>query len=217
MTSRFERQTPIIGEEGQQRLMSSRVSIVGCGGLGVDALTQLVEAGIMDFVLADPAVPDIPGLNTQFIYAPGDMRPKAQIAAEWALALNYSVMAQSHAEAVGTENVQLLTGSAVVLDCTGDETAGGIIADWCGGNGVPLVRGRCSGLEGRVDVCAGGRSYPVEASADGAPKIGAVVSVVAGMMASEAIRLIVGPGSEGRSISIDARTWTVASDREAAR
>lgn len=217
MTSRFERQTPIIGEEGQQRLMSSRVSIVGCGGLGVDALTQMVEAGIMDFVLADPAVPDIPGLNTQFIYAPGDMRSKAQIAAEWALALNYSVMAQSHAEAVGTENVQLLTGSAVVLDCTGDETAGGIIADWCEENGVPLVRGRCSELEGRVDVCAGGRSYPVEASADGASKIGAVVSVVAGMMASEAIRLIVGPGSEGRSISIDARTWTVASDREAAR
>lgn len=217
MSGRFERQTPIIGEEGQQRLMSSRVGIVGCGGLGVDALTQLVEAGVMDFVLADPAVPDIPGLNTQFIYAPGDMRPKAQIAAEWALALNYSVMAQSHADAVGTENVQLLTGSSVVLDCTGDETAGGIIAKWCEENRVPLVRGRCSGLKGRVDVCSGGRTYPVEESADGAPKIGAVVSVVAGVMASEAIRIMVGHDDAGRSISIDAGIWTVTSDTEAAR
>lgn len=215
MNGRFDRQMPIIGEEGQQRLMSSRVAIAGCGGLGVDALTQLVEAGVMDFVLADPAVPEIPGLNAQFIYAPGDMRPKSQIAAEWALALNYSIMAQSHAEAVGEGNVQLLAGSAVVLDCTGDEAAGGIIARWCEDNGVPLVRGWCSGLAGRVDVCSGGRTYPVRGSSDGAPKIGAVVSVVAGIMASEAIRLIAGPGSEGRSIEIDARSWTVRSDEEA--
>ncbi len=213
--SRFERQMPIVGEEGQQRIMASRVGIVGCGGLGVDALTQLVVAGAMDFVLADPGMPEISGLNTQFIYAPGDMRPKSQIVAEWALALNYSVMAQSHADAVGTENVRILTGSSVVLDCTGDEDAAIAISEWCADSGVPLIRGRCSGLDGRIDVCAGGRKYPVEPSVDGAPKIGAVVSVVAGIMASEAVRLMAEPGSAGRSISVDARTWTVSSDEGA--
>lgn len=215
MSGRFDRQVPMIGEDGQQRIMSSRIGIAGCGGLGVDALTSLVQAGALDFVLCDGGFPEIPGLNTQFIYSPGDMRPKAAIAAEWALALNYSVMAQAHAEPVGPDNVRMFSGSAVVLDCTGDESAGKVLEDWCREEGVPLIRGRCSGYIGSVDVCAGPKRYPVEESTDGAPKLGGIVAAVAGIMASEAVRMIVDPSSGGRRIGIDAVSWTVESDGDA--
>ena len=43
--SRFERQLPVFGEEGQMRIMGSKVGIAGCGGLGVNVITQLAVAG----------------------------------------------------------------------------------------------------------------------------------------------------------------------------
>ncbi len=86
--SRFERQLPIFGEDGQRRIMEAKIGVAGCGGLGVNVVTALAEAGACRFILCDYDVPDVTNLNRQFIYSAGDMRPKSMISAEWILALN---------------------------------------------------------------------------------------------------------------------------------
>lgn len=202
--SRFERQMPVVGEEGQQRIVGARVGIAGCGGIGVHALTSLVEAGVMDFVLCDPAVPEIPDINRQFIYAPGDMRPKSVISAEWALALNYSAMAEAHSEPVSEETVGMFTGCSVVLECTDSPEAGKVMAKWCSENGVPLIRATSDGTVIRVSVSVPGSDYDASEPVPNAPKIGAVDETAAGIASYEALRIIADPPSASRHVvSVD--------------
>lgn len=202
--SRFERQMPVVGEDGQQRIVGARVGMAGCGGIGVHALTSLVEAGVMDFVLCDPAVPEIPDINRQFIYAPGDMRPKSVISAEWVLALNYSAMAEAHSEPVSEETVCMFSGCSVVLDCTDSPEAGKVLSGWCSENGIPLIRATSDGTEIRVSVSVPGSDYDTSEPVPDAPKIGAAEEVAAGIASFEAIRIIADPSPADRHVvSID--------------
>lgn len=219
MNGRYERQMPIVGEEGQARLMGARVGIAGCGGLGVNALTCLVEAGVMDFVLCDPDVPDISNLNRQFIYSAGDLRPKCAISAEWALALNYSSMADAHAEPVTYESAAMFSGCTVVLDCLDNIESRLALGDWCAENGVPLVHAGVAGNHGQVTVCVPGETPCLRCmigtlkDAENPPNMGSTVSVIAGIQATEAIRLIAGLPSKarGRLITVDMQDWSIGS------
>ncbi len=219
MNGRFERQIPIVGEEGQQRIMGARVGIAGCGGLGVNALTCLVEAGVGDFVLSDPDVPEVTNLNRQFIYAAGDMRPKCVISAEWALALNYTVMAEARSNPVGPETAEMFTGCTVVLDCLDNLEARLALGDWCAENGVPLVHAGVAGNRGQLTVCIPGET-PCLRCVIGTMKdevkpsnIGCNVAIIAGMQAAEAIRVITGQPSvaRGRLVTIDMENWAIDS------
>ncbi len=213
--SRFERQLPIIGEEGQMRLMSSRVGIAGCGGLGVNAITCLVEAGVADFVLCDHDVPDITNLNRQFIYYAGDMRPKSVIAAEWILALNCSAMVEARSEPVSPETAAMFAGCDIVLDCLDNMESRLALGDWCAANGKPLIHAGVTGNHGQVTVCVPGETPCLRCmigtmrDEEYHPNIGCNVSIVAGMQVAEAIRLIVGLPSQarGRLITIDMESW----------
>lgn len=219
MKGRFDRQIPIVGEEGQRRLMDACVGIAGCGGLGVNALTYLTEAGVGAFVLSDPDVPDITNLNRQFIYAAGDLRPKCVISAEWALALNYTVMAEARSEPVGPDTAAMFSACDVVLDCLDNAEARMALGDWCAENGKPLVHAGVSGTHGQIAVCVPGETPCLRCMLGGMtdepepPSLGACVAVIAGMQATEAVRLIVGlPSSaRGRIVSIDMDSWTIDS------
>ena len=217
--SRYERQIPIVGEDGQMKLMSARVGIAGCGGLGVNALTCLVEAGVADFVLCDPDVPDISNLNRQFIYYAGDMRPKSMIAAEWVVALNCSAMVEARAEPVTYESAAMFTGCTVVLDCLDNIESRLALGDWCAENGVTLVHAGVVANNGQVTVCVPGETPCLRCmigtmkDTPTPPNMGSTVAVVASMEATEAIRVIVGLPSKarGRLITIDMQDWTIES------
>ncbi|MGL4593901.1 MAG: HesA/MoeB/ThiF family protein, partial [Thermoguttaceae bacterium] len=53
LLSRYSRQIPIIGIEGQKQLSQSRVLIVGCGALGGMVAQILVRAGVGDSAIFD--------------------------------------------------------------------------------------------------------------------------------------------------------------------
>ena len=67
---RYSRQTILaeIGEEGQKKLRSSSVLIVGLGGLGAPAATYLVGAGVGRVGLADNDVVSLTNLQRQTLY-----------------------------------------------------------------------------------------------------------------------------------------------------
>ena len=51
--SRFDRNIALFGQEGQARLRSTSVAIVGVGGLGTHVVQQLVMLGVGEIVLID--------------------------------------------------------------------------------------------------------------------------------------------------------------------
>ena len=214
---RFERQLPIFGEDGQQRIMDAVVGIVGCGGLGVNVITQLTMAGVTHFILCDHQTPELSNLNRQFIYTAGDFRPKAVISAEWILALNPSAEIQANSEPLSESNGDLFRGCDILVDCLDSFESRMILSDLAEKMGVPLVHGGISGLEGQIAVCIPGRTKSLREmigtmkSPEGpVPSVGAAVSAIASMEALEVLRIISGKGTEneGKLITVNMSDWT---------
>ncbi len=64
---------PEVGEEGQLRLLGSRVLIVGAGGLGAPLVQYLAAAGIGTLGLVDDDVVDLSNLQRQPLHGNSDL------------------------------------------------------------------------------------------------------------------------------------------------
>lgn len=217
MIGRYERQMDIFGEEGQTKLSSARVGIAGCGGLGVNLITQLAVAGVNHYVLADGQVAEISNLNRQFIYAPYDCRPKASVSGEWILALNPLAEVEAHAEPVTVETRAMFARCDVLVDCLDNMESRMVLSDLSEEMGIPLVHAGVSGTHGQIAVCVPGRTPSLRqmigtvGDPEGTiPSVGAAVSTIAGMEALEVLKVISGLGSQavGKLITIDMDDWT---------
>ena len=88
---RYSRQLLLedIAIDGQQRLLASRVLIVGLGGLGSPAALYLVGAGVGTLALADDDSVHISNLQRQILFTVDDLdHPKAERAAKRLAQLN---------------------------------------------------------------------------------------------------------------------------------
>ena len=214
---RFERQRPIFGDEGQQKIMSAVVGIVGCGGLGVNVITQLTMAGVSHFILCDHQTPELTNLNRQFIYSAYDMRSKAVISAEWILALNPSAEVQANSEPLTAENSDLFRGCDILVDCLDNMESRLILSDLAEKMNIPLVHAGVSGMEGQIAVFVPGKTKSLRdvlgsiVDSEGPiPSIGAAVSTIASMEALEVLKIVSGLGTEneGKLITVNMKDWT---------
>ena len=81
-----------VGEEGQARLLSSRVLVVGAGGLGTPLLLYLAAAGVGTLGVIDDDVVDLSNLQRQVIHTTERVgRPKVESAAAMLAAVNPDV------------------------------------------------------------------------------------------------------------------------------
>ncbi|MBL8218558.1 MAG: ThiF family adenylyltransferase [Bryobacterales bacterium] len=121
---RYSRQIlfPGIGEEGQRRLMESRVAIVGCGALGSFQAGALARAGVGWLDLIDRDYVESSNLQRQWLYEESDAAealPKA-IAASRAIArINSGVHTEAIVADLTAANAEELLGEAdLILDAT---------------------------------------------------------------------------------------------------
>ncbi|GIS12365.1 MAG: hypothetical protein CM15mP115_15160 [Alphaproteobacteria bacterium] len=94
---RYARQAimPDIGEEGQERLLESRMLVVGAGGLGSPAIFYLAAAGVGNLTIMDGESVDLTNLNRQILHTTASIgSPKVTQAAATVAA---SIPGQCHA------------------------------------------------------------------------------------------------------------------------
>src|SRR6476661_4921516 len=94
---RYSRQTkfPGIGEEGQQKLLASRVTLCGCGALGTVLANHLVRAGVGHVRIVDRDFIELHNLQRQILFDEQDVAdnlPKAEAAARKLRAINSQVV-----------------------------------------------------------------------------------------------------------------------------
>jgi molybdopterin/thiamine biosynthesis adenylyltransferase len=114
----FSRNVGLIDREEQQRLRSSRVSIVGMGGVGGVHLITLARLGVSQFTIADPDTFGAVNFNRQYGATTRSLgRNKAEVMAEEARAINPEVEVTVLPGGIGPENVgQFLDGADVLVD-----------------------------------------------------------------------------------------------------
>lgn len=219
---RYSRQILLeqIDVEGQQRLLDSRVLIVGMGGLGSPAALYLAGAGVGELWLADDDRVDLTNLQRQIIHATADLdRPKTDSAAARLAALNPEVrIHQLDQRLLGEQLREAVARVDLVLDCTDNFTTRQALNATCVALRKPLVSGAAIRLQGQVSVfdprdpaspcyqCLYGDGDDVALSCSEAGVMGPLVGVVGSLQALEALKLLAGFGEPlvGRLLLIDA-------------
>ncbi len=139
--AQFERNLGIVSAQEQQTLRTSRVAVLGVGGIGAPLLLNLCHSGCRDFVLADFDRVELSNLNRQ-PYTRGDIgRYKVEAAADKVFALNPDAEITLTKKITAANLGSLLEGvDAVVLSLDGP--VGSImVARECRKKEIPMVEG----------------------------------------------------------------------------
>ncbi|MDR3282335.1 MAG: HesA/MoeB/ThiF family protein [Candidatus Methanoplasma sp.] len=212
MDQRYERQVILIGEDGQKKLGSAHVGVVGCGGLGTNVLTALASAGVGHLTIADGDVPAPSNLNRQFIYRIGQERKKADLMAEWLKSVNPNIEVTYYAEKVTSQNAgAVLDSSDILVDCLDNIPARKELSRYAVKSGKTLVHAGVIGFHGQVTVVVPGKTPCLDCLLKTVekrpvlPSVGAAVSFIGAAEAAEVIKLITGIGEPliGRLFTAD--------------
>lgn len=207
---RYSRQImlPEIDIEGQGRLGSATVLVVGLGGLGSPVVMYLAAAGIGRLILNDFDAVDLSNLQRQIVHKDASVgEPKIRSAASTLAALNPLVAVETIGERLSREALdELLVRVDLVLDASDNFATRYLVNDACWRAGKPLVSGAAIRWEGQVALFDPGRPespcyrclYPegddeaLNCAENGV--IAPLVGVVGAMQAMEAVKAITGVG-----------------------
>jgi adenylyltransferase/sulfurtransferase len=154
MLKRYSRQVILsnIGEEGQKKLLNSKVVIVGCGALGTVAANNLARAGVGHITIIDRDFVELSNLQRQMLFEEEDVgEPKALAAAKRLNAINSEIEIEPIVADLNHTNVQeILKDANVVLDATDNIQTRMLVNDVCVQNGIPWIYTGAIGTSGMI-------------------------------------------------------------------
>lgn len=145
---------PEVGEQGQLKLLDSRVLLIGAGGLGSPAALYLAAAGVGTLGVVDPDIVDRSNLQRQILHSDDRVgTPKVDSARQAIQALNPSVRVQDYPTRLDSGNVEdIFQGFAVVVDGSDNFPTRYLVNDACVKLGIPNIHGSVYRFEGQVTV-----------------------------------------------------------------
>jgi len=209
-TDRYSRQILFdgIGAEGQKRLRASRGVILGCGALGSAQAESLARAGVGKLRFIDRDFVEFSNLQRQTMFTETDASerlPKAIACSNHIQEINSEIKAEAEIVDVNHSNIEsLIDGADVVLDGTDNFATRYLLNDACVKHKVNWVYGAAVGSYGVTMTIRPGDTpclrcvfseTPSPASAptcDTAGVIMPIISVVAAMQVTEALKLLTG-------------------------
>lgn len=222
INERYLKNIGTIGEDGQRKLFSSHVAIVGAGGLGGTVFEILVRYGMGKITIIDFDKFERSNLNRQ-ILATTDVlgKNKTQIAIERGQAINPDVKIAAHACRITDENaLELLHSANLICDCLGNIKDRFILERAARSLKIPMVHAAVAGERGQIltifpDSAGLAAIYGNESLA---PKSGdeltlgtppSTVVAIAAMQAHEAVNVLTGQRNTLKNciLYIDLGTW----------
>jgi adenylyltransferase/sulfurtransferase len=136
----------------QERLKSSKVLVVGAGGLGCPVLTSLATAGVGHITIADFDRVSISNIHRQPLYSPDIVgEKKVHVAANKLLTLNPFIHIEGKDLRVSPHNVEaLLKDHDLILDCTDNLETKFLLHDACMKMSIPLIAASIYQFEGQI-------------------------------------------------------------------
>ena len=130
-----------VGEEGQARLLSSRVLVVGAGGLGAPLLLYLAAAGVGTLGIIDDDIVELSNLQRQVIHTTDRLGlPKVESAAAMLAAINPDVqVVQMKARLTADNAASVIADYDLVADGSDNFTTRYLLNDACFLLRKPLV------------------------------------------------------------------------------
>jgi len=224
---------PEVGDDGQQKLLNSKVLLLGAGGLGSPAALYLAAAGVGTLGIIDMDVVDASNLQRQILHnmdRVGDR--KVDSAKKTLTALNPDVNVVTYDMRLGADNVlDVIDGYDLIVDGTDNFPTRYLVNDASLLKRIPVIHGSIFRFEGQATVF-----YPYEGpcyrclipeppppelapSCAEAGVLGVLPGIIGSIQAIEAIKVLLGLGDPliGRLLAYDSleqsfRTFKVNRD-----
>ena len=195
---------PEVGEEGQQKLLESRVLLIGAGGLGSPASLYLAAAGVGTLGIVDADVVDDSNLQRQIVHSTERLgEPKVSSAKRTIEALNPDVEVKTYEERLTSENVERILGEGwdVIVDGADNFPTRYLVNDASVWHDIPVVHGSIYRFEGQVTVFKPNAGpcyrclFPTPPPPELAPScaeggvLGVLPGIIGSLQASEALKL----------------------------
>ncbi len=224
---------PEVGEAGQQRLLESRVLLLGAGGLGSPAGLYLAAAGVGTIGVIDMDVVDASNLQRQVMHNLDRIgERKVDSAKKTLTAMNPDIDVVTYDMRLGADNIlEVIDGYDVILDGTNNFPTRYLLNDASLLKRIPVVHGSIFRFEGQVTVfdpyvgpcyrCLIPEPPPAELapSCSEAGVLGVLPGIIGSLQAMETIKILLGLGDTlaGRLLAYDAlettfRTFKVRRD-----
>ena len=122
-----------VGGEGQQKLLNSKVLVVGAGGLGSPNILYLAAAGVGTIGIVDDDSVDLSNLQRQIIHGTADIgRSKVTSSANSVAAINSEINIVTHQERLNTDNaIKLINEYNIVVDGSDNFATRFLVNDVC--------------------------------------------------------------------------------------
>ena len=214
---------PEIGEEGQLRLLDSKILLIGAGGLGSPASLYLAAAGVGHLGIIDADIVDESNLQRQIAHSLNTLgTPKVDSARRTIEALNPDVEVTTYRERLTSDNIDRILddGWDIIVDGADNFPTRYLVNDASVWRNLPVVHGSIYRFEGQVTVfkphdgpcyrCL----YPSPPPPELAPScseggvLGVLPGIVGTLQTNEALKLAaeIGDPLVGRLLLFDALT-----------
>lgn len=211
---------PEVGEDGQHKLLESKVLLLGAGGLGSPAALYLAAAGVGTLGVIDSDVVDSSNLQRQVLHNVASIgTPKVESAKNTIAALNPDVKLIAHNTRLTRDNaLELLSGWDLIVDGGDNFTTRYLVNDVAIHLNIPVVHGSVYRFDGQVSSFVPHEGpcyrclYPEPPPPELAPScqeagvLGVLPGVIGMLQATEAIKLLlqIGHPLKGRLLTFDA-------------
>lgn len=197
-----------VGIKGQEKLLASKVLVIGAGGLGSPAISYLSAAGVGTIGVADKDNVELSNLNRQIIHNTKKIGiQKTQSAKDYINKLSSDIKVNIHNGIISAENINdLILNYDFVIDATDNFETKFLINDACVKAKKPFSHAGVVGFEGQLMTylpdksccyrCVFKEPPPKDCvvSCSEAGILGAVAGVIGTLQATEAVKYILGIG-----------------------
>jgi len=197
-----------VGGVGQEKLLSSKVLIVGAGGLGAPAGLYLAAAGVGTIGIVDSDKVDLTNLQRQIIHHTSDVGVEKVKSAENKMrAINPDITVRTYQTRVDAENISdIIRQYDFVIDGTDNFPAKFLINDACYFKRVPFSHAGILRFDGQLITVLPGETtcyrciFNSPPPADAVPScsqagvLGVLAGVIGSLQATEAIKYLLGLG-----------------------
>jgi molybdopterin/thiamine biosynthesis adenylyltransferase len=197
-----------VGEDGQRKLLASRVTLCGCGALGTVLANSLVRAGIGFVRIIDRDFIETHNLQRQVLFDEDDVAanlPKAEAAARKLRRINSEITIESIVADIDHTNIlDFVKDVDLVLDGTDNFEVRYLVNDaaiklnkpWVYGGAIGSVGQTMTILPGQTPClrCVIETSPPpgMAATCETAGVLAPTINVIASLQSTEAIKILTG-------------------------
>ena len=150
----ISRQMSVVTRSEQQRFKDSKITVIGCGGIGGETIEMLARMGIGELVLVDEDAFDLSNLNRQTLASLADVGlDKSAVAKEKVRLINPYVKVTNYNEHVDITNIDKIIGdSDIVIDALDNVLTRVIVSRKAKEKGIPYIHGAIHGTLGQITV-----------------------------------------------------------------